>query len=80
MSKRNFRSGSRRVLQKRIVGGTATRYEVTPNRTSICSKCKIKLQGRNVKGSERIYGGNLCGNCTRLKLITEARTIVLNKE
>ena len=77
MARQNIRSRSLRRSQKRTVSGTVARYTARKYGSTICAKCKKTLRGRKVK---RIYGGYLCSNCTRLKLINEARAISFKKE
>lgn len=78
MVNRKNKSGSLRQLQKRVVGGTVARYLIRKYGSKKCGSCKTVLRG--MAKSDRIFAGNLCSNCVKQKLITEARQLSFKKE
>ena len=93
MPKPRFRSGSLKKLHKRVIGGTAIRFERRKPSASRCALCKLPLKAvareftfklRNISNSlkrpERKYGGYLCSDCTKYKFKLEARQLSFKKE
>jgi len=87
MPRMNKRSRSfRRVYIKTPGNNNRILYKVRKPKTGTCANCGIILHGlargvsskiRNLSKSskhpKRIFGGNLCHNCTKLEIIKRVR-------
>ena len=87
MTKPMHKSRTLRRTHKRIIGSTVARYTAKKSGGAICSKCKQNLKGgklglvaKTERRAERAFGGYLCANCVKQKLITEARQLSFKKE
>ncbi len=87
MPRPQYRSRSLRRVKKKLPGGsTRMSYDKRKPGLHRCSKCGIELKGiprlrpfkaqntpKTKKRPERAFGGFLCANCLKAKLIAKAR-------